>query len=564
MREALPIVWWKAVCYHYVRRTRQVTRYRNGDAFTTTQVYYERVNSHSASSAFNFSGCGIKDISKTLVNLEAFPATKIKFSKGFSFATVEAENEFEDQRGQFFQDHERRDDYMETREGLDLLNVNFKEYMISFADPDKLPWYVSHIVFWFASLFMCSWPLRALIEYKTAYVHFHVHKLFGWNYVDPSWCPGTMSRVSTMGSSELEMNIRNNYTMVPSYSEALLMDVCSNHHTQYANGNITPNSVHGFNPYSYVTNSGLPGGTMHSPTGQPVIYVNGQVANGFVANAHVVTGNGHIGNMANGHVANGVVSNGHLPSSNAYIIENRHAQTGSLQNVSVHRTREEESDERSASRHRRRRRKRKRKRQREEEEAVARVLEEQLQQQQLHRNHQDSVETVHSEGATIHSDSEQGLSRQNSRQSESPIPSLSHSPTLVSTPESIVDIAAQSSDSQIETSRQASVDENEEPSASTSHDGHLDQSLSPIDGPSSMPNISLERQSTHDSTEALPADSGQEAVPVHNVSDIPPPYEQAVHMRIPAVVQVSPADPNTSPSRRAGRPYTLRCMETSL
>ena len=38
MREALPVVWWRAVCYHYVRRTRQVTRYRNGDAFTTTQV----------------------------------------------------------------------------------------------------------------------------------------------------------------------------------------------------------------------------------------------------------------------------------------------------------------------------------------------------------------------------------------------------------------------------------------------------------------------------------------------------------------------------------------------
>lgn len=65
MREAIPIVWWKAVCYHYVRRTRQVTRYRNGDAFTTTQVYYERVNSHTASSCFNFNSCGIKDASKT-------------------------------------------------------------------------------------------------------------------------------------------------------------------------------------------------------------------------------------------------------------------------------------------------------------------------------------------------------------------------------------------------------------------------------------------------------------------------------------------------------------------
>lgn len=26
MREAVPIVWWKATCYHYVRRTRQVTQ----------------------------------------------------------------------------------------------------------------------------------------------------------------------------------------------------------------------------------------------------------------------------------------------------------------------------------------------------------------------------------------------------------------------------------------------------------------------------------------------------------------------------------------------------------
>ena len=227
LRQAIPVVWWRAVCYHYVRRTRQVTRYRNGDAFTSTQVYYERVNSHSASSAFNFSHCGLQDISRHLVNLEQYPATKIRFTRGFSFATIEAETEYEDQRSQFFQEHERRDDYMETREGLDLLNINFKEHMIAFADPEHLPWYVSHIAFWMASVLLLSWPLRVLIDYKTAYVHYHVHKLFGINYLDGYSCPGQMSRVSTMESSELELNIRNNYTMVPSYSEALLMEVCS-------------------------------------------------------------------------------------------------------------------------------------------------------------------------------------------------------------------------------------------------------------------------------------------------------------------------------------------------
>lgn len=27
MRSATPVVWWKSVCYHYLRRTRQVTRF---------------------------------------------------------------------------------------------------------------------------------------------------------------------------------------------------------------------------------------------------------------------------------------------------------------------------------------------------------------------------------------------------------------------------------------------------------------------------------------------------------------------------------------------------------
>ena len=61
-----------------------------------------------------------------LKGLEDYPATKIRFSKGFSFASVESEIEFEDQRSQFFQEYEARDDYMEGREGMDVLNVHFK------------------------------------------------------------------------------------------------------------------------------------------------------------------------------------------------------------------------------------------------------------------------------------------------------------------------------------------------------------------------------------------------------------------------------------------------------
>lgn len=242
MREAFPIVWWKAMCYHYVRRTRQVTRYRNGDAFTTTQVYYERVNSHTAGCAFNFSSCGVKDASKCITGLEDYPATKIRFTKSYSFANEDAFYEYEAQRNQFFQENERRDDYMETREGMDLLNVNFKEYMIAFKDPDNLPWYVSHVIFWIASGLLLSWPLRVIIEYKTAYIHYHVQKVFGTNYADP--LPQTQRNIprdNTVASVDLETTIRNNFTVVPSYSEALLMDAnaTSSHTLRDANANVT-------------------------------------------------------------------------------------------------------------------------------------------------------------------------------------------------------------------------------------------------------------------------------------------------------------------------------------
>uniref|UniRef100_A0A914KLZ4 Uncharacterized protein n=1 Tax=Meloidogyne incognita TaxID=6306 RepID=A0A914KLZ4_MELIC len=60
MRDAVPIVWWKSTSYHYLRRTRRVIRYRNGDATTRIQVYYERVNSHQSGNVFLSEQCGHK------------------------------------------------------------------------------------------------------------------------------------------------------------------------------------------------------------------------------------------------------------------------------------------------------------------------------------------------------------------------------------------------------------------------------------------------------------------------------------------------------------------------
>ncbi|XP_078503417.1 transmembrane protein 151B isoform X1 [Lissotriton helveticus] len=230
MQQATPCIWWKAISYHYVRRTRQVTRYRNGDAYTTTQVYHERVNTHVAEAEFDYSNCGVKDISKDLVDLDSYPATRLRFTKCFSFANVESENSYLTQRARFFTENEGLDDYMEAREGMHLKNVDFKEYMVAFSDPDHLPWYVSHSVFWTAAILTLSWPLRVLNEYRTSYVHYHVEKLFGFDFLpvtpaeDRTFCR-RMPRVNTVDSTELEWHIRSNQQLVPSYSEAVLMDL---------------------------------------------------------------------------------------------------------------------------------------------------------------------------------------------------------------------------------------------------------------------------------------------------------------------------------------------------
>ncbi|XP_062892633.1 transmembrane protein 151B-like isoform X2 [Mobula hypostoma] len=229
LRQASPCIWWRAVSYHYVRRTRQVTRYRNGDAYTTTQVYHERVNTRLAESEFDYARHGVRDVSKQLRGLADHPATRLRFTKCFSFASAESETSYLTQRARFFSENEGLDDYMEAREGMHLRNVDFKEQMVSLADPKSPPWYVSRYIFWSVSCLVLSWPLRVLAEYRTAHVHYHVEKLFG-----PEEGPraaaaaaGPGPRLNTVDVTELEWHIRSNQQLVPSYSEALLMEAAA-------------------------------------------------------------------------------------------------------------------------------------------------------------------------------------------------------------------------------------------------------------------------------------------------------------------------------------------------
>lgn len=66
------------------------------------QVYYERVNTHSATSHYYYEYCGVKDISKELILESKIPITKILLTKGFAFSNVRSATEFEEARSRFF------------------------------------------------------------------------------------------------------------------------------------------------------------------------------------------------------------------------------------------------------------------------------------------------------------------------------------------------------------------------------------------------------------------------------------------------------------------------------
>lgn len=216
LKAAQPTIWWKAVSYHYVRRKRQITRYRNGDNYTTTQVYYERINTHAATSFYYYDYCGVKDISKELVLDPKIPITKIALTKGFAFSNMRSATEFEEARSRFFAEQELRDDYMEMREGLDLgYNPNPTTLVAVLGNP----WFTNCYVYWCLSALLLSWPLRVIIEYKTQYADYQVTKLFGVNYDTPTGTEPIHTSIS-----QLTITQPGSYMLAPSYSEALLMD----------------------------------------------------------------------------------------------------------------------------------------------------------------------------------------------------------------------------------------------------------------------------------------------------------------------------------------------------
>ncbi|KAI1296915.1 putative transmembrane protein [Halotydeus destructor] len=220
LRAALPVIWWKSVSYHYVQRTRQVTRIRSGIATAMTQVYYERINLPPVCGSFQYGACGVKDISKSLTNLSAFAAYRIKVTKGFAFANLQAATEFEDQRAHFFRGQDAVDDNIDMREGLDLIGcVSFSQLNFNVTRSSR-SWLVSPAFYWTLSLLLLSWPARFIMEANICDLDYKVTKLFGCNYVRN----GPLSHRSLGPGGGHQGALLANCSLPPSYSQVLRAD----------------------------------------------------------------------------------------------------------------------------------------------------------------------------------------------------------------------------------------------------------------------------------------------------------------------------------------------------
>ncbi len=118
----------------------------------SSSTSYQRVMSHSGGGRYNYLAHGFRDVSSVIRGLDRSPLTRIHFRKSFVFFTSTAAREFEEQRKGFFRDYQQRDDYMEMREGMDLMDIDWPEEVIVVRDLERVPWWRRKSTFMLASL----------------------------------------------------------------------------------------------------------------------------------------------------------------------------------------------------------------------------------------------------------------------------------------------------------------------------------------------------------------------------------------------------------------------------
>ncbi|KAH9418587.1 hypothetical protein DERP_003912 [Dermatophagoides pteronyssinus] len=258
MRQAKPIVWWKAASYHYIRcynqstcqmvntRTLSANEIRSNHITQQRQrLGRKRIDTRYSNARFHYEDrFNIEDISDRLIDIDRSPITRIRFFKGFVFIDKQSAQEFDRQRTNFFHHNFKLDDYLEIREGIDLDGIDFYDSIITLSTDNNngllnWHWYCRPSMFWIFSAILLSWPFRIILEYNTSYVNYRVVKLFSLlNNINQSTIMNIPNQQHSQSCHQRSQSIDNNlslsnYLIAPSYSEAIL--TCSDNFAQGLN-----------------------------------------------------------------------------------------------------------------------------------------------------------------------------------------------------------------------------------------------------------------------------------------------------------------------------------------
>ena len=250
LQNSLPVVRWTAVSYHYIRST--VASVSMTSPLHHHKPYRQRVITRRDASMYHYAPDDLLDCSAPLVGLEAFPVTWLRVSTQFSFASTTARRDFARQRDAFYRANRRSDQHVDFRQTISLLATSGAHIAwsrdMAVYNPDVRPWYTTVAVYWLASLLTLSWPLRIIHQWRTATADYSVHKVFSCHATDSdvisrgyddvisvtslensSNSSSSSSSSCTINSNSISsdagsMPVDTDFALVPSYSQAILMD----------------------------------------------------------------------------------------------------------------------------------------------------------------------------------------------------------------------------------------------------------------------------------------------------------------------------------------------------
>jgi len=161
LREARPNFYWNIECYHYETRSRQVAYTMNGQTYYQTQVYQEKVVTHTASRAYIPKS--VEDRSPSYGYLKEYDITKLKLNKKYQFANNETMNDWKKKRAQFVQEN-KNDVFQDVTDHMDI--PGYQDVFLVQLRPGLRPFWMNYSVYIIASVLCCSPLFRCCMNSK--------------------------------------------------------------------------------------------------------------------------------------------------------------------------------------------------------------------------------------------------------------------------------------------------------------------------------------------------------------------------------------------------------------